>query len=51
VIAISCSAMVFTSSIVTSLGRKIMHVLYFLVTAENPKLTFMDYVYCNMCKW
>jgi hypothetical protein len=30
--------------VVTSLGIKRMHVLYFLVTAENPKLTVMDSV-------
>jgi hypothetical protein len=34
--------MVFANSAVTSLGIKRMHVLYFLVTAENPKLTFIE---------
>jgi hypothetical protein len=24
--------------------KKIMHVLYFIVTAENPKLTFIEFV-------
>jgi hypothetical protein len=36
--------MVFANYVVTSLGIKIMHVLYFSVTAENLKLTFMDFV-------
>jgi hypothetical protein len=47
--AISCSAMVFTNSVVTSLGRKRMHVLYFLVTAENPKLTFIGLSIVILC--
>jgi hypothetical protein len=34
--------MVFANSALTSLGIKTMHVLYFLVTAENPTLTFID---------
>jgi hypothetical protein len=36
--------MVFTNYVVTSLGIKRMHVLYFLVIVENPKLTFIDIV-------
>jgi hypothetical protein len=30
-------------SVVTSLGIKRMHVLYFLVSAKNPKLTLIDH--------
>jgi hypothetical protein len=36
--------MVFINYVVISLGIKRMHVLYFLVTFENPKLTFIDIV-------
>jgi hypothetical protein len=49
VVVVNCDSNFMTfygvcQSVVTSLGIKRMHVLYFLVTAENPKLTFMDFV-------
>jgi hypothetical protein len=48
VVAVNCDINFMTccgvcQSVVTSLGIKRMYVLYFLVTAKNPKLTFIDF--------
>jgi hypothetical protein len=40
----SWSAMVVYQSVVISLGIKRVNMLYFLVTTENPNLTFIDIV-------
>jgi hypothetical protein len=41
--------MVVYQSVVTSLGIKRMHVLYFLVTSENTKLTFIENCFIVIC--
>jgi hypothetical protein len=45
VVVVNCDiiAMMFTNSMVTSLAIKGIHVLYFLVTGDNPKLIFVDF--------
>jgi hypothetical protein len=53
VVVVDCDSnfiatMVFANSFVISLGRKRMHVLNFLVTAENPCLYSWTSIHCNM---
>jgi hypothetical protein len=42
------ATMVFINSFVTSLGRKRMHVLQFLLIAKNPFLHSWTLIHCNM---
>jgi hypothetical protein len=55
VVVVNCdnnfiSTMVFTNSVVTSLGRKRMHMLKFLISAKKPCLIswILKLVHCNM---
>jgi hypothetical protein len=53
VVVVNCESnfiatMIFTNYFVTSLGRKGIHVLQFLLTAKNPCLHSWTSIYCNM---